>query len=499
MDANLDWKSILEKNQPPRFPPSGSISAASHSKSSEDGVSQLFSRRMMFELPDFTEHVKERQTDLESCVQELVLDSLALTIPYYVGPFEISSRDLLFPSGDLANQLGCHVSGVTGLYAHIGGRGSGTAFHCEDGQMRSYNLNVFGEKLWILIDCNHTSEFEALVRRLSDCGNCDQFVRHCNLLIMPARLRKESIKFEPICAGPGDMVLTKPRQYHAVINLSASFAIATNFVLPGENAFPTKLFVCSDDGCGLRALNHPSITPISSTPKPKSDRKRKRGRPATKQPISDRPNVKHLAACTWSHAALLHFVSLVREWRRLDDPIKTQVMLAVAQSDLARQAHGWLTTREICSGRSQLYILIRNLSMIRLTLSIEKEAEQQGRRRADSQVIRQLTKTHGQTVKPTLMLGRKLINICGAYEGLLCFIPSTSLDSLYKLSEDDTRRFHDFLSDKRSLHKLGDRFLQSILGGTDFPQQVFEGKTLKEVERLSAEELLRLISLPPMT
>ena len=37
-----------------------------------------------------------------------------LTIPYYVVPFEISSRNVLFPSGDLANQLGCDVSGVTG-------------------------------------------------------------------------------------------------------------------------------------------------------------------------------------------------------------------------------------------------------------------------------------------------------------------------------------------------------------------------------------------------
>jgi len=88
--------------------------------------------------------------------------------------------------------------------------------------VRSYNLNVFGEKLWILIDLNHTSEFEeALVIWLSDGGSCDQFVRHCNLLIMPARLRKEGIEFELICAGLGDMVLTKPRRYHAVINLSA--------------------------------------------------------------------------------------------------------------------------------------------------------------------------------------------------------------------------------------------------------------------------------------
>ena len=65
----------------------------------------------MFEPPGFTEHVKERQTDLESCVQEPVRDS---DDPYYVVPFEISSRNVLFPSGDLANQLGCDVSGVTG-------------------------------------------------------------------------------------------------------------------------------------------------------------------------------------------------------------------------------------------------------------------------------------------------------------------------------------------------------------------------------------------------
>ncbi|KAK3360767.1 hypothetical protein B0T25DRAFT_447357, partial [Lasiosphaeria hispida] len=67
---------------------------------------------------------------------------------------------------------------------------------------------------------------------------------HASLLISPRRLKLESIQFKLICAGPGEMVITEPRQYYAVINLTASLAISTNFVFLGEEALPATLAQC---------------------------------------------------------------------------------------------------------------------------------------------------------------------------------------------------------------------------------------------------------------
>jgi hypothetical protein len=69
---------------------------------------------------------------------------------------------------------------------------------------------------------------------------------HC--LSASKNFGKEEIEFRIELAGPGVMLATEPRQYHAVVNLTASFAIATNFVLPDEELIPYELVVCPRDG-----------------------------------------------------------------------------------------------------------------------------------------------------------------------------------------------------------------------------------------------------------
>ncbi len=106
--------------------------------------------------------------------------------------------------------------------------------------------------------CKRCLARKDLVRRLTECGDgCDQFVRHTSVIIPPSILRAENIEFDIICSGPGEMVLAQPRQYHAVINRTASFAIATNFVLPNEDPIPKTLSLCPDDGLCL--LEHRMI------------------------------------------------------------------------------------------------------------------------------------------------------------------------------------------------------------------------------------------------
>jgi hypothetical protein len=42
------------------------------------------------------------------------------------------------------------------------------AFHCEDANLRSYDLTIIGVEIWIFIESSDNEKFEALVDRV--CG-----------------------------------------------------------------------------------------------------------------------------------------------------------------------------------------------------------------------------------------------------------------------------------------------------------------------------------------
>lgn len=188
-------------------------------------------------------------------------------IPYYVGPGLTPDFDTLLTAGKLS-RLG-RLEGVTTPYWHLGEKNSGTHFHFEDAAVRSYNLTIAGYKLWILIRTQSTDAFEELVaQEFSPEGvvdalqppRCDQWLRHLQVLIPPEMLAQHGIQYDLVVAGPGDLVLTAPRQYHAVLNLTACLAISVNFTLPTEPVLgPTT--VCKD--CGLFYLKHPAVKKIS--------------------------------------------------------------------------------------------------------------------------------------------------------------------------------------------------------------------------------------------
>lgn len=201
---------------------------------------------------------------------------------YYVGmPLVPSALDGLLSCGALADALGgVDLEGITTAYWHVGQAGSGTAFHCEDAHLRSVNLVVAGRKVWVLVDVDegNTRRFEAFVRRYiranvarrpeeedvdSDDGDdmvtddgepcvCDQWVRHESLLLDPTALSKVGIRFRVLGQGPGEMVVTAPRQYHAVLNYTTCVAVSVNFLLEGEHPFGGErevLAACPQ--CGL--------------------------------------------------------------------------------------------------------------------------------------------------------------------------------------------------------------------------------------------------------
>lgn len=288
------------------------------------------------QLPDLS-NVETPSDDPERYLEDLCRNLPEGPIPYYVGPLSGSVAERLgsyFPSGDEVCQLG-HVPGVSTLYGHVGEEASGTAFHCEDANLRSYNLTLVGWKIWVLIRPHHTAQFEDLVRRLTECGDgCDQFVRHTSVVIPPSMLRAENIQFDIICSGPGEMVVTQPRQYHAVINRTASFAIATNFVLPNEDPIPKRLSLCSDDG--LYHLEHRMIRKLGHAKRKgyasHLEAPLRRKKPKLHKPL-EMSVAEVLAHETTNRDAILRFMAVVRAWREVGGDVRGQLLQAEKCND----------------------------------------------------------------------------------------------------------------------------------------------------------------------
>ncbi|KAK3946773.1 hypothetical protein QBC32DRAFT_329050 [Pseudoneurospora amorphoporcata] len=282
-DLGIDWKDLAKRALPL---PDHDQFAVQHDRD-DDGFSRLYlshsttmtSINFDFDLNLLTDD-KAKQF-----LQDIVESPPQNTIPYYVGPIDTSGIPLasLFPSGALSI-LG-DLPGINTLYMHMGERGSGTAFHCEDAHLRSYNLNIYGWKLWIMIDPDDTAKFERMLATKFPLHKCNQSVRHLNVMVSPKRLRQEGIKFDIIRAGPGDLVITRPRQYHAILNQTPSLAIATNYTLLGEQAIPPAWVVCPRDG--LYSLSHDNLEKLPNEPPTK-----KRKASATALPYRKRKNTR---------------------------------------------------------------------------------------------------------------------------------------------------------------------------------------------------------------
>ncbi|KAH7021531.1 uncharacterized protein B0I36DRAFT_334631 [Microdochium trichocladiopsis] len=206
-----------------------------------------------FEAPNFADRaVPPSDDDVRAYLDEIFTSIPVEEVPYYVGPLLFDSHvdDMLFPGRALLPPHFPDVPGVNSTYMHAGNRNSGTAFHCEDGTMRSVNLTLLGWNIWILVAVHHTSKLESfLLDKSRPRTSCDQSIRHENIILSPNVLQTAGIDFVVLLAGPSDLVETQPRQYHWVINYSTVVKMANNFLRPGERALPDSISLC--DQCGL--------------------------------------------------------------------------------------------------------------------------------------------------------------------------------------------------------------------------------------------------------
>jgi len=464
------------------------------------------------QLPDLS-NVPEPSDDPERYLEDLYRNLPEGPIPYYVGPLSGSVAEKLqsyFPSGDEVCQLG-HVSGVSTLYGHVGEEASGTAFHCEDANLRSYNLTLVGWKIWVLIKPHHTANFEDLVRRLTNCDDgCDQFVRHTSVVIHPSRLRAENIEFDIICSGPGEMVLTQPRQYHAVINRTASFAIATNFVMPNEDPIPKRLSLCHLDG--LYHLEHQMIRKLRHARRKEYDSQLEAPLRRKKPRLYGPPEisvVEVLVRETTSRDAILRFMTVVHAWRRVGDDFRGQLS-QIGKCDESRRPEALDTLRIGCRENSQLFSFLEMLASVHLVRNLERHITTVAPKAIDKLLeIRGLpdTKQNRKSIRNELTAYQKWDQLCGEtptyiYDGILCFVPPVFKDyqevtrtQVQRLSGDDTASFCSMLQEiecVQHLCEVGRAFQIGIFGSMEFKERPFEVQQ-GNLSELDFEGLLQLL------
>lgn len=195
-------------------------------------------------------------TDAEAFLEQQMSNPPSKPIPYFGGNATAANSGSPLPAPLQAGRLASceEIDVATREYYHVGARGSATAFHREDARFRSLNIVEYGYKVWLLVEPSSTTTFERFVRDtwVSQCTECEQFVRHLAIIVAPSKLRANGIEVQVRVTGPREFLMIKPVQYHAVINYSGCVARSINFVLQNEELIPQGGKVCSD--CGLWPL-----------------------------------------------------------------------------------------------------------------------------------------------------------------------------------------------------------------------------------------------------
>lgn len=408
--------------------------------------------------PDTPEQVEKPSiSEATEFIEQLIREPLTNPISYYGGNAKALSRPPLQPGHVLSNVPNLTMANQE--YYHIGPRGSGTAFHCEDSCWRSLNIVDLGVKVWLLIPESHTEKFEAFIRKHWSCNDCSQFVRHQSLLVAPSRLRSEGVNFDIKVAGPGDVVLTRPRQYHVVVNYSYCIARSINFLLPGEPVFSGNISVCAL--CGLFGFRQCHNLQVVTSPllgneaSKQTHRKRppplgvaantRAGLAATAQQTPDQPEtitgvwrmVKiaeplcrlprpdeclrirafKLVCAVWSRHAIQTLAEVV-ELRR-----NSEQSIPLSQNPELRLEQRLRRIRR-STAASSLYKLQRRIDQVRLFE--EREEHLQGGLRLEKNVLGLILEKLGWTYDKYnyhLNEGKQWKALCRSYPGLLSFIP----------------------------------------------------------------------------
>lgn len=528
-----------------------------------EGWCNLFVKKNMstIKMPKYPQDIQRPSPAQASKFLDDLVDNLpGKPCTYYVGGVIDSHLANLVDSG---NQLaGYHktLPGITSVYCHLGDTSSGTALHHEDAAFWSCNLTLVGFKLWILIDEKDNDKLHEFLKRHwvqppkeSMPQVCDQWVRHLSIVFGPERLAKEQIDHSVLVTGPKQMVVTRPGQYHLVINYCSSFAISTNFLLPGEPLFPDTISTCRD--CGLYSLEDPANHPVdaggdvdntaSKKATPKKIPAKPRGakthgnkthgasgattrsqggvqsivkelkkhdpmvRVAAKDATTDL-NTFRLANIIRTRLAIKQFVSLVEQWRRQGGPRQSMPEGEETQFQVLTRR---LQTIDRATQSAHLGQLQVRAGEFYLAWELAKHRETEGRERSSSALCEDIytslgwKKTRFETHRDH---GNKWLALCDkctvpqTYRpGLMCYIFFGKRFNKFKVSHTDylePKKKVDPKSFARMLRgsyinaicEAGEAFLGALEGSREVKFQ-FEVETNTDWDNIDEDEVMRLL------
>ncbi|KZL67080.1 lysine -specific demethylase 4c-like protein [Colletotrichum incanum] len=551
----VDWDALANKLNQPEY--RKQLAVEYSPDSTMKGCSRLrLASSARFRFPKLaTTPTKPPIDEIWKFLDRLANDPPKGKVPYYVGPPLACDLISLLHPGDELSQF-TTIPGGNSDYWHAGCLSSGTPWHKEDANWRSVNLVCSGLKLWVVIPAHYTARFEGFVKQNWRTNNCAQFVRHLSLFIGPTTLREAGIEFNFHCAGPGDMIVTNPGEYHMVANFTECFAMSIKFLLPGEKVIPEDLAVCEQ--CGLFPLDHKRFRavscpladneterlPVSSNPEYEKLQPKKRPvlrqaagplRPGKKQKsalmpssadpklIEVREQIKEvdpmcripsfsgqppsyvvfkLATVIYSRLAISQFCSLVRSRRDLD----TESFRMNFSQDVSARVGQRLGRIEVFQRKTDLGRLCARLETFYLAQDIDNSKN--GRIRADPAVIERIlkqTKCSKKTLERHRSQGNKWRRLCDGYEGLLCLIfldggnPfGISPDSYTSLGEGAVRMFQDLLNSPyiRTLCSAANAFQRSLDSRSYDVEFRWEAGN-RSLEKLPENEMLTLLQPLP--
>lgn len=127
---------------------------------------------------------------------------------------------------------GDEISGITQAYDYVGdGTNSISGMHEENDGLVSCNLNLFGIKVWIIINRKNSEKLKKILKEKvkDEMKHCTNFWNHKNIILHPSFLKSHNIKYHVVHQKPGMMIVTGIHCFHQVINVTQTLATARNY------------------------------------------------------------------------------------------------------------------------------------------------------------------------------------------------------------------------------------------------------------------------------
>jgi len=124
------------------------------------------------------------------------------------------------------------LGGITTPMLYYGEPRAIFAWHCEDMDFNSVNYLHFGaSKVWYAVGAEHAARLEDLAKVYfgNEANECNEFMRHKNIMLSPTQLTKSKIPYCRCVQNPREFMITLPRSYHCGWNKGWNCAESVNF------------------------------------------------------------------------------------------------------------------------------------------------------------------------------------------------------------------------------------------------------------------------------